>query len=176
MIEQPQDVKLRYLLAAAYNANGAFDSAIRILSATGQPDVLLERRVRSAADIEGFYALVNALAGAGQVGLARELALFRANEPWVTTPDWWNKTYGSCGLAILERDEEALRGLESVKESPRLPWLPVLKDSYCFKRYEGADLYQELLAHVEEKQRAALERLPTTLTEFAVSLDQLPSK
>jgi TolB-like protein/Tfp pilus assembly protein PilF len=176
VIEQPQDVKLRYLLAFAYNANGQFGSAIRILSTTGQPDTLLERRVRSAADIEGFYALVNALAGAGQIGLAQELALFRVNEPWITTPDWWNKTYGACGLAILERDEAALRGLDSVRDSPRLPWLPVIRDSYCFQRYAESDVYRSLLQHVEEKQLAARERLPATLAEFGVSLDQSPPK
>jgi len=176
VIEQPQDVELRYLLAFAYNATGQFESAIHILSATGQPDTFLEQRVRSAADIEGYFALVNALAGAGQTGLAKELAGLFEFELWETIPDWWNRAYGACGLAVMEQDDTALELLQRVKDSPRLPWLPVIQDSFCFQRYAENPGYQALIHHVEERRAAKRKQLPSTLAEFHVALDQPPLK
>ncbi len=175
VIEQPQDVELRYLLAFAYNANGQFESAIHILSTTGQPDTFLEQRVRSAADIEGFFALVNALAGAGQDDLAKDLAGYFDTEIW-NIPDWWSKAYVACTHAVLEQDDEALKTLQRIKDSPRLPWLPVLMDSFCFQRYAENPAYQALIHHVEERQAAKRKQLPSTLAEFDVTLDQSPLK
>jgi TolB-like protein/tetratricopeptide (TPR) repeat protein len=172
VIEQPQDVELRYLLAFAYNATGQFESAIHILSTTGQPDTLLKEKVRSAADIEGFFTLVNALAGAGQAGLAKDLAGFFETEVWKPIPDWWNKAYVACAQATLERDEEALETLQRIGDSPRLPWLPVILDSFCFQRYTESPGFQALVRRVEERQAAKRRQLPATLAEFGVSLDQ----
>ena len=171
MIERPEDVEIRYWLAFAYNATGQFERAVRVMVTTGQPDTLLEGRVRSAADFEGFLVLVNALAGAGQTGLASELALFFINIPGPSIPpDWWRLTYSGCGLAILEQDEEALQNLESIMERPRLPWLPVLQDSYCFQRFETEPVYRKLLDHARDRQAAIREKLPATLDDFGVSL------
>jgi TolB-like protein/thioredoxin-like negative regulator of GroEL len=171
VIEQPQDTETRYLLAFAYNVTGQFESAVHILSTTGQPDTFLEQRVRSAADIEGYFALVNALAGAGQSGLAKELASHFKVDLWETIPDWWNKAYGACGLAVLEQDDKALETLQRVKDSPRLPWLPVILDSFCFQRYAEKPGYKALVHHVEERQAAKRRQLPSTLAEFDVALD-----
>lgn len=176
VIEQPLDVELRYLLAFAYNATGQFEAAIHILSTTGQPDTFLEERVRSAADIEGYFTLVNALAGAGQTGMAKELAGFFKAELWDQIPDWWNKAYGACGLAVMEQDDRALEKLQRVKDSPRLPWLPVILDSFCFQRYAENPDYQAVIRLVEERQAAKRKRLPSTLAEFDVTLDQSPLK
>ena len=176
VIERPQDVELRYLLAFAYNATGQFESAIHILSTTGQPDTVLEQRIRSAADIEGFFALINALAGAGQIELAKELAGFFEVELWETIPDWWNRAYGACGLAVMEQDDKALELLQRIKDSPRLPWVPVIMDSFCFQRYVETPAYQALIHHVEERQAAKRKQLPSTLAEFDVALDQPPLK
>jgi TolB-like protein/Tfp pilus assembly protein PilF len=174
VIERPEDVELRYLLAFAYNATGQFESAVHILSTTGQPDTFLEERVRSAADIEGYFALVNALAGAGQTSLAKELAGFFDAELWNPVPDWWNKAYGACGLAIMERNDRAMQILQRVKDSPRLPWLPVILDSFCFQVYANDPAYQGLISHVEERQALKRQQLPSTLAEFGVKLDQPP--
>jgi tetratricopeptide (TPR) repeat protein len=176
VIEQPQDVELRYLLAFAYNATGQFESAIHILSTTGQPDTFLEQRVRSAADMEGYFALVNALAGAGQTSMAKELAGFFPVELWETIPDWWNRAYGACGLAIMEQDDKALELLQRIKDSPRLPWVPVIMDSFCFERYAENPGYQALIQLVFERQAAKRKQLPATLAEFDVALDQSPLK
>jgi TolB-like protein/tetratricopeptide (TPR) repeat protein len=176
VIEQPQDVELRYLLAFAYNATGQFESAIHILSTTGQPDTFLEQRVRSAADIEGYFALVNALAGAGQAVLARELAGHFDAGLWESIPDWWNKAYGACGLAVMGQDQKALELLQRVNDSPRLPWRPVILDSFCFQRYAENPDYQALIRRMEERQGAKREQLPSTLAEFGVALDPSPAE
>lgn len=174
VIEQPQDTKLRYMLAFAYNATGQFEAAIHILSMTGQPDVFLEERVRSAADIEGYFALVNALAGVGQTALARELAGHFEADLWESIPDWWNKAYGACGLAVMGQDQKALELLQRVNDSPRLPWQPIILDSFCFQRYAENPDYLALTRLMEERQAAKREQLPSTLTEFGVALEQSP--
>ena len=171
VIEQPQDVKIRYMLAFAYNATGQFESAIRILGTTGQPDTFLEERVRSAADIEGYFALVNALAGAGQNDLARELAARFDADLWDSIPDWWNKAYGACGLAVMGQDENARALLRRLDDSPRLSWLPVVLDSFCFERFAADPDYQSLIRRIEERQREKLRQLPSTLAEFGVAVE-----
>jgi TolB-like protein/tetratricopeptide (TPR) repeat protein len=172
VIERPQDIELRYLLAFAYNATGQFESAVHILSTTGQPDTFLEERVRSAADIEGFFALVNSLAGAGQAGLAKELAGLWETEVWEPIPDWWNRAYGACALAVLDQDDKALELLQRIKDSPRLPWVPVILDSFCFQKYSENPDYQAMIHLVEERQSEKRRELPATLAEFEVALDQ----
>ena len=176
VIERPQDVELHYVLAFAYNATGQFESAVHILSRTGQPDTFLEHRVRSAADIEGYFALVNALAGAGQINLAKELAGYFEAELWDAIPDWWNKAYGACGLAVMEQDDKALEILQRIEDSPRLPLVSVIMDSFCFQRYEENPDYQALIHLVEERQAAKRKQLPSTLAKFDVALDQSPLK
>lgn len=172
MIEEPGDIDLRYLLAFAYNATGQYESAIHILSTTGQPDIVLNDTVRSVSDIEGFYTLINALAGAGQpetTELANSLALWSEDGPW-----WgdigWLALFRGCGLAILGRDEEALQLLSRIKESPRLRRTPYLRDSWCFQKFAGEPAYRDILRGQEERRASARERLPFTLAEFEVSL------
>jgi tetratricopeptide (TPR) repeat protein len=172
MIEEPGDMDLRYLLAFAYNATGQYESAIHILSTTGQPDILLNDMVRSVSDIEGFYTLINAMAGAGQpetTQLANSLALWSEDAPW-----WgdigWLALFRGCGLAILGRDEEALQLLSRIKESPRLRRTPYLRDSWCFQKYAGEPAYRDILREQEERKTVLRQKLPGTLAEFGVSL------
>jgi TolB-like protein/Tfp pilus assembly protein PilF len=172
MIEEPGDLALRFLLAFSYNATGQFEAAIHILSTTGLPDSVLNNVARSVSEIEGFTTLVNALAGTGNdetVELARSLALWEEDGPW-----WgdigWVSTYRGCGLAILERHEEALQYLGHVNDSPRLPRVPVLQDSVCFQAYADEPVYQEVLRQIEARQAELRERLPATLAEFGVKL------
>ncbi|MBT8054054.1 MAG: hypothetical protein KJN69_09165 [Gammaproteobacteria bacterium] len=172
MIEEPEDIDIRYLLAFAYNATGQFESAIHILSSTGLPDSLLSGTARSVADIEGFYTLTNALAGMGSpetTELAQSLALFSENGPW-----WgdigWLALYRGCGLAIMGRYDDALQLLVRVKESQRLLWNPVIRDSFCFQRFADEPAYQDILADQEQRRAALRKRLPATLEKFGVKL------
>jgi TolB-like protein/Tfp pilus assembly protein PilF len=172
MIEQPEDMNVRYLLAFAYNATGQFEAAIHILSSTGLPDSVLNGVARSVADIEGLYTLINALAGIGQpetTKLAQSLALFSENGPW-----WgdigWLALYRSCGKTILGNYDDALELLVRVKESRRLLWDPVIRDSYCLQHYVAEPAYQDILRDQEERRARLRERLAETLLMFNVKL------
>ncbi|MFB3079540.1 MAG: tetratricopeptide repeat protein, partial [Lysobacterales bacterium] len=75
MIEEPEDLVLRYLLAFAYNATEQFESAIWVLGSTGLPDSYING-VRLGNEMEGYMTFVNAVLGVGDVLLADELAEF----------------------------------------------------------------------------------------------------
>jgi TolB-like protein/tetratricopeptide (TPR) repeat protein len=172
MIEEPEDMGVRYLLAFAYNATGNFESAIHVLSSTGLPDSLLNGEARSVADIEGFFTLTNALAAIGQpqtTELAHSLALYSENGPW-----WgdigWLALHRACGLAILDRYDDALQLLVRVKESQRLLWGPVIRDSFCFQRFVDEPAYRDILRDQEQRRTALRKQLPATLAKFGVTL------
>ena len=172
MIEEPGDMDVRYLLAFAYNATGQFESAIHILSTTGLPDNALNNMIRSVSDIEGFYTLINALAGIGQpetIELAKSLAHWAQDGP-KRGDIGWQGLFRGCGLAILGRHEEALQRLLQIKESPRLRRAAFIQDSWCFQQYANEPIYQDVLRDQEERRIALRERLPATLAEFGVSL------
>jgi len=172
MIDVPEDINVRYLLAFAYNATGQFESAMHVLSSTGLPESVVGSGARSVADIEALYTLMNALDGVGTdetVGLAKSLAQFSEDGPW-----WgdigWLALYRGCGLAILDRDDEALQLLVRVKESRRLLWNPVIRDSHCFQGFVDDPAYQDILRDQEQRRARLRERLPVTLAEFGVKL------
>jgi hypothetical protein len=71
---------------------------------------------------------------------------------------------------VLGRDNEALQKLEQIRQSARLPWDPVLKDSACFQDYMDGPVYQETLQHFDERRAAIRKQLPATLAAFGVSL------
>lgn len=172
MIEEPGDMNVRYLLAFAYNATGQFESAIHVLSTTGLPETVLNDVVRSVSDLEGLYTLMNALAGVGQpetTELARSLALWSNDAPWWGDVGWIG-LYRGCGLAILGRHEEALQVLLSVKDSPRLRWDPVIRDSYCLQQYVEEPVYKDILRDQDDRRAALRKRLPATLIAYGVEL------
>lgn len=170
MIEIPEDVEIRYLLAFAYNATGRFESALHILYSTGVAEGILERNVRTAGQLQAFHALLDALSGSGNEELARELAEFSFNGPWTRTIDWMALSFGAGELAVMGRDEEALRWFSRIKDSPRLPWDAVLRDAPVFRRYADEPVYKVTLQKIEERRAALRERLPATLAGFGVSL------
>ena len=170
MIDEPGDMEVRYLLAFAYNATGQFESAIHVLSSTGLPDSVINSTARSVADIEGLFTLTNALAGVGKpetTELAQSLALYNDNGPW-----WgdigWLALHRSCNRVILGRYEDALQLLVRVKESARLLWDPVIRDSYCFQQFVDEPAYQDILRDQEERRAALRKRLPQTLAAFGL--------
>jgi TolB-like protein/tetratricopeptide (TPR) repeat protein len=172
MIEEPNDMEVRYLLAFAYVATRQFEAAIHVLGSTGLPDSLLNNRVRSVSEVEAFMTLINALAGVEQketAKLAQSLALFFEDGPW-----WgeigWISLFRACSLEILGRHEEALQQLVQVKESSRMLRDPLFRDSYCFRQYVEEPAYQDILRHFDERRARLRERLPATLAEFGVQL------
>ena len=68
------------------------------------------------------------------------------------------------------RYDDALQLLVRVKESPRLLWDPIIRDSYCFQQFVDEPTYQDILRDQEERRAALRKRLPATLAELGVSL------
>lgn len=169
LIEEPNDVVLRYTMAFAFNALGQFDNALRMLQATGlQGDV---RKVRSAPDMEAIIYLADALNGAGETGLAHEIASrVYVDVVWSSGADWWEDVFPACAQAIIEMHEQALARLEKATTSPRIPWEPLVRDAPCFARYADAPAYRSLLEHIDERKAELRAKLPATLAEFDVSL------
>ncbi len=170
MIEAPDDMDVRHLLAFAYSATGAFQPAIHVLSSTGLPDSALNNQVRTELEWEGFQTLMDALAGSGipeAVQVARGLAQWNENQYWFGDIGAI-ALHRSCTRAILGMHKEALQVLGRMKESPRLQPLANLKDWQCFQQYKDNPVYQEMVNDQEARRRALLERLPATLAEFGL--------
>lgn len=171
MIEDPDDIEIRYLLAFAYVAVGDFEPAIYVLSSTGLPDTVLNDRARSVSEIEAFMTLINALAGSEipeAVELAQSLAQWQEKLPW-----WgdigWIALYRSCNYAILGQHEKALQLLPRIKESARLRRFPVLRDSWCFRQYAENTVYLNIVNDLQTRQAELRSKLPATLAAIGIS-------
>ena len=169
MIDFPEDMWLRTILAISYNATGNYESAIHVLSTTGLPDSVLNGW-RSTEEWDGFMALMNALYAQGEIDLAQELARWSEEYGWTPSLDWWISLPVACQFAILGQDEEALQYLQRARQSPRLAWDPWLMDFPCFERFADDPVYQATVRHFDERRAQLRERLPATLAEFGVAL------
>lgn len=169
MIDRPEDIEVRYLLAQSQNAIGAFESSLWVLSSSGQPGVV-QNLPRMGADWEGFFALVNALHGAGEIEMAGSLARWYVDEPrHHDNPDWFVETHMACMLALLGRETEALQKLELARRSPRLASRPTLEDAPCFSGLRAEPVYQATVDHFEQRRARLRERLPETLAAMGVN-------
>jgi len=170
MIDQPQDMQVRFLLAFAYNATGQYDSALRVLRSTGLPDSVLEE-TRTSRDHEGFIMLMDAAYGAGDFEVASDLAqIWIQRDAWPGDQDWWRDTLEACASAVLGEREPVLERMIRIRQSPRLPIDSVLMDSVCFQSYADEPAYQETLRLLESRKKELREKLPATLSEFGVKL------
>ncbi len=173
MLDEPNDVDVRYLLSFAYVATGEYENAIHILSSTGLPDTILNDQARSITEIEGFVTLVNALL-ASDIPTANELGRSLMDQQ-LWEKDWWGDIgwaglYRACSLALLGRHEIALEVLPRIKESVQIQRDAMLRDSWCFQQYKDEAVYQDVLADQDARREALRKRLPATLAEFGVSL------
>lgn len=169
MIDEPDDIYLRYLLAFAYNATGNSEGAIRILRTLGQP-IDQRAEIRQPVDIEAFVIYVDALDASGATSRATELAEWFESKRHTESDNWWIHVYRACSLAVLGRDDLALQRIERVTASPRLPWNSTLKDLRCFLKFQDEPRYHAVLDQIDLRRRKLRERLSETLREYAVAL------
>ncbi|HET6564352.1 MAG TPA: hypothetical protein VFG52_02970 [Xanthomonadales bacterium] len=167
MLDRPDDLHLRALMAIAYNALGRFESALNVLRDTGLPDTVFNGW-RSGAEWDGYNALMNALYGAGEAELARELARFAIDFGDTVNVDWWVNLSAACESLILGESELAQEYLERAANGYRLPWDPVLKDLPCFDQVSEDPAYKAVVERFDERQAKLRARLPATLAEFGV--------
>ena len=170
MIDEPDDVLVRYLLAVAYNATGNYEGAVWVLSSTGLPETAMTNP-RSGWDYEGFLTLVNAAYGLGATDTAQGLASWYFDRPdHHDNVDWFVEALMSCSLVIMGRETEAIETIELTQRSPRLMPAYFLEDSLCFKKLADEDRYRAIVEHFETRREELRERLPATLRRFGVKL------
>ena len=171
MIDQPGNIELRYALAFAYMATGAFEQTIYVLQSTGLPDTVISGQARSVKDIEALHTLTNALIGSGipeAVAAGQSLAAGSNNiQSWGDVG--WAAMFDSCSLALAGRHEEALALMPRIKESSMLRRPAVIRDLYCFQQYQDEPVYRDVLEDQEARRAALRARLPKTLADVGVS-------
>jgi tetratricopeptide (TPR) repeat protein len=193
MIEDPNDLKLQYMLAFAHNALDEPQSAIRILEGAGIPIDPRSDFMIGAID-EAMTTYVDALQAvdptstqarelatgdlstgidgvqSGDAGeKARQLAMGKAETVDVSLgQSWWVLSYQGCTQAQLGNYDDALAMLERIKQSQGLAVSPFLRDARCFRRFLGDPRYEGVLDHLEARQAEFRARLPATLQEYGV--------
>lgn len=172
MIEEPEDIELRYVLAFAHVATGRFEAAIHVLRTTGLPNSIIEDMPRSASEIEAFTTLINALLGSGTptaIEAANSLMQWQEGVPFWGEIGWIG-LFKSCFAVQMGQHEEALAILPLIKKSPRLRRAPLLYDSWCMQQLAEEPVYLDVLRDQEDRKARLREKLPTTLSEIGVGL------
>ena len=168
MIEEPDDLEIRYLLGFAYTAIGQYEQAIRILSSAGLPDSMYNG-ARTGAELDGFMTFIDAVYASGEVEVARTLVEWRDQNGHSLSRDWWVDTMIACSASILGNDESALSYLVQIRQSPRLAWDAQLRDRICFRRLAEHPEYNETLVFFDSRRAEIRARLPATLRASGVN-------
>jgi TolB-like protein/tetratricopeptide (TPR) repeat protein len=170
MIEDPDDVELRVYLSIAYSAVERFDDAIRVISTSGLLDSL-PNGWRSPREWEGYWAVMNAAYGSGEIERARDLAKWwQTFRPPDDTSEWWVALGAACTFAIIGDDDEVHRRFQRAQEGRHLAWRPMLEDAQCFERFANDPAFQSTVKHFDDHRAMLRARLPATLAKFGVSL------
>ena len=171
IIDDPNDSQLRRLYAFALNALNDSRSAAAVLENARM--VVLPGSDYMTGDLDQALTIyIDALLGVGgRDAEARALAEKKASFGFDKglSNSWWLMSYQSCTMLQLGRVDEALDALDVIKASQGLAWMPVLRDSPCFRRVADEPRYKEVLAHLERRQAQLRERLPATLLEYEVA-------
>ena len=173
LFEEPDNLVLRYLLAFAYNVTGRPELALWQLE---RVDVLNFNwpEARQVWDLEAFLTWGEAMAATGHSDESLALMTEWIDErPHTASRNWWRAFVHSCGLSTLGRDEEAIEYYRQIIQSPRLPTLYLVRDASCTRKFHGDPRYEEVIDHVEQRQREFRERVPQTLERFDVHLPEL---
>ncbi len=172
VIDQPDDIDLRFLLAFAYDAIGEHNLAIRQLEAAGMPETVLAES-RRASETHALNTYIGALQAAGRT----EDALSMAN--WaldfnirmgrdMNREAWLAKLAQGCAYAVLDNEDAAIDALLEMSRSTALPWLPWLQDLSCFDQFEQDQRYTSIVLAEQDRVAATRQRLPETLARHGL--------
>ena len=174
MIEYPNELPIRYMLAFAYNVQGRYDDAISLLERSGLPQRATSSS-RFVAAVEALVTLANAYQAVGRTGEANEALEFLF--PYIqrvidhgVDKHYWPYLYGACVRSIAGQNEDALAYISRIVESSELVWDPVLRDAPCFAPFANHPDYLAVLDDFERRRQDLRERLPETLERFSDSL------
>jgi TolB-like protein/cytochrome c-type biogenesis protein CcmH/NrfG len=174
MIDYPNELPIRYMLAFAYNVQGRYDDAISLLERSGLPQRATSGS-RFAAAVEALVTLANAYQAVGRTEDANEALVFifdylqNAIDGGVDK-HYWPWLYGACALSIAGRNEEAPAYIARIVESSELVWEPVLRDAPCLAPFANHPGYLAVLEDFERRREVLRDRLPETLERFSDSL------
>jgi len=172
MFENPNELRLQYMLAFAYNALDDPENAIFVLENAGLPiepgAEFLTSHTEEAMDtyIDALQAVDPNSAKARDFATRREGPEIFEVRLWQS---WWGVSRESCRQAQLGNFEQALVVLERIKLSQGLPVSPFLQDALCFRPLADNPRYKAVLEHLEARQAALRARLPATLQAYGVA-------
>jgi tetratricopeptide (TPR) repeat protein len=170
MITAPNDLKVQFMLAFAYNAVDDPQDALFVLKKAGLPIDPHADAMTGAID-EAMTTYIDALQAINDDDAeARDLATRKADTLDSSLgQSWWVLSYQSCTQAQLGNDEQALAMLERIKLSQGLAISPFLKDARCFRRFAGNPRYEGVIEHLEARQAGFRAKLPAILQEYGVA-------
>lgn len=172
VIEEPGDITLRYLLAFAQNVVGESRQAVWLLDRARVLD-MVRPEMRSMWDLEAVYTWVDANAELGNLSVIQDTVHWIENYEHTQSANWWRAVYYACMKAAIGDDVVVFAELNLLSNSPRLPFLYLVRDARCFQRLHGDLRYEAVLDNIEMRQAMLRDRLPATLAEFGVSLEQM---
>lgn len=169
VIDDPADITLQYLLAFAYDANGDFEQAVRLLDRARVLD-MMRPVTRNIWDFEALHTWIHANVQIGNDDITTGAVDMLRNYQYTKSSNWWVSYYDACREASVGNDDIALDSLEKAYLSPRLPLLYLYRDAGCMHSLRTRPRYTAVLEQIRARQLALRERLPATLQEFGVSL------
>jgi len=172
--EHPDQERLFYLLAFAYNVSDQPAAAARLLTEIIDVWEIARKSSRRVSAVEAVVTLADSLALTGQQEQAQSHARWIRNfmQQHIDTgasQGWWAHLYQACALAILGEEAPALAALERAVQAPGLAWDPVLRDSPCFRFMQGQPRYMAVTSALDERRRELRRRLPATLASLGVA-------
>ncbi|MFT5484533.1 MAG: TolB-like protein/DNA-binding winged helix-turn-helix (wHTH) protein [Halieaceae bacterium] len=172
LFDNPNDLKIYYLLSFAYNTQSYYAEAARLLTLIGFPERFLSD-ARAADALEAAFTYASALQAIGREEDATEMARWlrdhmNAERTSGAMTAWWTNLYQACAHGILKEEEQMLERLEVIPASPGLVWYSVLKDAQCFQPYIANPRYLDVVEKVETRMADYRAAIPAALTRLGV--------
>ena len=175
LFEDPGDLALRYSLAFAYNTTGEHRLAIWQLERAGVRGFVAPE-VRQIMDLAAVYIWIDAMYAEGRIEEARETIEHLSNKytpSHQATVNWWRMFHGACLISLQGFDEAALESIEKISGSLQLPFLYLVRDARCMKKFRDNTRFVTAIEAIEARQREIRERVPATLARFGVELPEM---